>query len=388
MNIWITGVIVAAVLAGIIIFLQWRNNQRMEQMLDRFRSDFISETDSKFKASSLDALEKISDQLVKLSETRLDGKTEEHIKELENKKGLIDSTLAQIKDEMAKVEELMRSLEDDRKEKFGKLSQGLQDQITQTQKLTDLTNSLNQVMTDSRVRGQWGQRIAEDILELVGMVESIDYVQQKQLSGSASIPDFTFNLPGGKIVNMDAKFPLINFIHYIEADDDGAREQYIKEYVKDARKSIKSVTTRDYINLEQGTLDFVIVFIPHEQGYAFLMENDRQFIDDALKMKVVVCSPWTLYAILSIIKKSVEDFKMTQSANEILSLMNAFNKQWDLYVKGQETLGSRIEAVQTEYAKMITTRKNMLERQLNKIEELANRKGLTDIETTEENVKE
>ena len=371
MEFVITGIIVAALFAGVVVYLQRQNRKNNQELVQQIKTDVLSEIGNTFGTASLKALKDNSEQFLTLADKTLSNQTRENVRELEGKKELIDNTLTQIKSEMEKVEQLIKTFENDREQKYGELNKGLENQTTQVLRLSDQATN-------------WGERMAEDILNVIGMVENINYLKQKQVEGAKGRPDFTFLLPDGFKVNMDVKFPLDNFKNYIESDDEETRRSYMAAYIRDARNTIKSIDTRDYINLEQKTLDFVIVFIPHEQGYAFLMEHDPKFLDDALKQKIVVCSPWTLYAFLAVIKQSVDNFKLVQSATEILALMNAFYKQWNLYVSALDTLGNRIEAVQAEYNKIITTRKNQLERQLQKIEELANQKGLKAIESSDD----
>ena len=69
-------------------------------------------------------------------------------------------------------------------------------------------------------RGEWGERMAEDILRLVGLVEGINYIKQKTLEGSSGRPDYTFFLPNSMKINMDVKFPLDNYQNYLDAQTD------------------------------------------------------------------------------------------------------------------------------------------------------------------------
>ena len=74
-------------------------------------------------------------------------------------------------------------------------------------------------------------------------------------------PDFVFLLPTGPRVNMDVKFPLSNYLRYLEAEGSDA-EGFKRAFLNDVRGRIKEVTTREYIDTAAGTLDFVLVFIP------------------------------------------------------------------------------------------------------------------------------
>jgi len=97
--------------------------------------------------------------------------------------------------------------------------------------------------------------------------------------------------------------------------------------LRDVKARIKEVATRDYINPEENTVDSVLLFIPNEQVYAFIYEQDSAILDDGIRQGVVFCSPVTLFAILAVICKAVESFSLEQPSNEILSLLGDFKKQ-------------------------------------------------------------
>ena len=107
------------------------------------------------------------------------------------------------------------------------------------------------------------------------------------------------------------------------------------------------------------------------------MEHDKSFIDDALRQKVIVCSPWTLYAYLSVIRQSIDNFNMERSAGKILELMNSFSKQWNSFKDSMKKVGDKIEGLQKEFDSLSTTRTNQLEKPLRQIDELSKQKELT-----------
>jgi len=139
---------------------------------------------------------------------------------------------------------------------------------------------------------------------------------------------------------------------------------------------IRQVTGREYINPSDNTVDYVIVFIPNEQVYGFINETDPAIMDEALKQKVILCSPFTLYAVLAVIRQAIENFNLERTASEILRLLAEFSKQWVLYKEKFKTMGDRIDAAKKEYDLLIVTRTNMLERPLRKIDALAKQEAL------------
>ena len=112
------------------------------------------------------------------------------------------------------------------------------------------------------------------------------------------------------------------------------------------------------------------MFIPNESIYAFLNQADRDIIDYSLSKKVLLCSPVTLYAVLSLIRQSVSNFSMEQKAGEVQQLMGVFKKQWNEFLLQMDKLGNTIGTVQTHFEKLVSTRKNQLEKPMDKINDL------------------
>jgi DNA recombination protein RmuC len=339
----------------------------LEAMVERMKESFA--------ALSYEALAKNSEQLINVANQTLKYQTQLGEQNLESKKQLIDQTLTQIGQELTKVQQMVGGLEKDREQKFGELSGQLKAAAEATGKLRETTQSLNATLSNSRVRGQWGERMAEDVLRMSGLVEGINYRKQ-QWSGTGSRPDFTFYLPKDLRVNMDVKFPLDNYLNFIQSEEPVARENYLQQFLKDVRHRIKEVTGRDYINPEDRTVDYVLVFIPNEQIYGLINELDGTLLDDALKNRVVLCSPLTLYAFLAIIRQAVENYNLEQTTARVLALLGGFYKQWENYCVVMERMGRRLSDAQKEYDNLTATRRNQLEKPLQALEELRKHSNL------------
>ncbi len=331
---------------------------------------------SSFGALSLEALSKSTEEFLKLSNERLESQRQVHEKGMEAKKGLIDQQLHRMTGKMEEVSGLMRELEKDRVRKFGELSQQLKNTSEQTSALLQTTGMLREALANSRIRGQWGERMAEDVLQLAGMIENVNYLKQRKIEGVGTRPDFTFLLPKNLVMNMDVKFPLDNYVRFVESDAAPEKEKFRNDFLKDVKSRVREVTTREYINPEQNTVDYVLLFIPNEQIYAFIHEQDSSILDDAMRNRVIFCSPITLFAVLAVVRQAVENFALHETSNEILSLFGAFRKQWAEFLKRFEVLGKKISDTQKEYESILTTRRRQLERPLNKIERLRTERGL------------
>jgi DNA recombination protein RmuC len=348
-----------------------KNYQAMEKdMLD------------KFNTLSRKALSENADDFLKLAEKTLKSQTIEGTKELEGKKDLIEKSLKEMDKTLSDVKQ---RIEDVSKGNI-KVSALVDSHEKITSRLMDTTDHLTQALASSKKRGEWGERMAEDIINLVGMVEGVNYVKQKTLEGSAGRPDYTFLMPNNLKLNMDVKFPLDNYINYLNADSENDRKRYKDELIKSTKVMIKDVTGREYINPADNTVDYVLVFIPNEQVYGFINESDATIMDEALKRKVVLCSPFTLYAVLAVIRQSIENFNLEQATAEMQILLGNFYKQWNLYKRSFDNMGKKIDEARREYEALVTTRTNKLEVPLRKIDELRKQKSIdlnSDSETNE-----
>jgi DNA recombination protein RmuC len=342
------------------------------------------ETEKTFSVLSLEALRKNSEDFLKLANESLSKQAQIGTGELEAKKKLIDQTLEVIRGDLQKVEHSLTDFDGKREKTFIELNKDLKLHAEQTGKLQETTNKLQIALASSRARGQWGERMAEDVLRLVGFVENINYLKQSSPDTGATRPDFTFLLPQGLKVNMDVKFPLDNYMKFLEEQSDTIKESFRQLFLKDVRQRVKEVTTRDYIDIANDTVDYVLVFIPSEQIYCFIHENDHTLLDDSMKQKVILCSPLTLYAMLAVIRQAVENFNLRSTEAKILSLFGTFSKQWDEFKKSMDVMGKKIKQAYDEYDSLTSTRRRMLERPLSQIDTLRREKGILESPVVED----
>jgi DNA recombination protein RmuC len=325
---------------------------------------------------SLEALSRSTEEFLKLAKTRLESEREIGSKELDAKKGLIDQQLKQMTTKLEDVSRVMSELEKDRVKKFGELASQLTIANQQSAALMQTTNLLREALASTKARGQWGERMAEDVLRLAGLIEDVNYFKQKSIDEARSRPDFTFLLPRDLKLNMDVKFPLDNYIRFLETDTDTEKARFRNDFLRDVKNRVKEVTSREYINPEQNTVDYVLLFIPNEQIYSFIHEQDSSILDEGIKNRVIFCSPITLFAVLAVIRQAVDNFALEKTSNEILSLLGSFKNQWNEFLKKMDLLGKRIADAQKEYEALTTTRRRQLERPLNRIDDLRTQRGL------------
>jgi len=287
---------------------------------------------------------------------------------LELRKQAIEHTVAGLKEELVKYQQMLRESEGDRSRKFGHLENELKNASSATLKLQETTSRLNNILGNVKLRGQWGERMAEDIIRYAGLIENVNYLKQS-VNATMTKPDFTFLLPQGACINMDVKFPLDNYLHMVNTDDQAQKDTYEKEFIKNVKDRIKEIQNRDYINPSENTLDFVLLFIPNEQVFGLIQEKMPDVMDFALKQKVVLCSPFTLYAMLSVIRQAHEHFRFEKDIKKIIELIEGFIKDYELFKNRFADLGSLIDKLSGQYAEINDKSFKKLDGKIQRIEE-------------------
>lgn len=270
--------------------------------------------------------------------------------------------LAGVRAELARLQESMAR-------SHGQLSQQLTTTTEQTALLTTTAGALREVLASPKARGQWGERMADDVLRLAGLIEGVSYVKQRA-TPLGTIPDVTFLLPGSQVLHMDVKFPVANYVRSLEAPTPAEHEAHRSAFLKDVRARVRELTGRGYVDPAGGTLDYVLLFLPNESIYAFVHEHDPGLLDEALRRKVVLCSPLTLYAVLAVVRQAADAAALQRTSGEVLAVLGTFTQEWDRFCDALDKVGRAIDSVERAYGELSGTRRRALERPIARVDEL------------------
>ena len=251
------------------------------------------------------------------------------------------------------------------------------------------TRNLISVFNNNQSRGQWAEFQVEDLLEIMEYKEGLHYQTQKRMS-SGTIPDFTFYLPENKTINMDSKFPLTNYMEIAKLNrdledetlDELARKEITesirsknKEFLDKAIKTkIDDTSSREgYISAEEGTVDFVLMYIPLENLYHFLLTseigaNRTPVIQYAFSKKVILVSPQTLMAYLETIRHSMKLFSLQTDTKNILATHEKIKVEIRKFIESFDDVTKRLDQTVKSFEALKTTRVNKLEKSFEELD--------------------
>jgi len=368
-TIYIISVFISGMVFGALFmwFISKLASRRSEEKFNAALDEATALLKSNFAEISLDTLSKTTDML----SGRLKSEREISAKEISGQKEIIEKRIETLNSELLKLTGLINTMENARNMQMGELKSIIDDSRAKTSELFHVTNGLKETLSSKQGRGQWAERMADDVLNYAGLKEGINYIRQQKSDVTGKRPDFTFLLPNGTTLNMDVKFPYENYKRYMESSEN-EKPFYAKEFIKDVKNHIKAISGREYIDTENGTVNCAIMFIPNEKIYSFIFETAPELLDMASKEGVMICSPVTTISVLAVIRQAAENFAMERRAKDLMQAMGSFRKEWIKYSDGFTKLGDLIGRVSSEYDSLRTTRNNKLESSMNKLEALKN----------------
>jgi len=300
---------------------------------------------------------------------------------------VISTTLKGVQEDVTKrLTELNQELDQLRQQNAGQFS-SVSEAVNM---LAQRTANLNEVLSSSQKRGQWGERLAEDMIRAAGLVEGVNYSKQDTTAGGGR-PDFTFVMPPDRVLFMDVKFPLDRYVAHLDAADDTTRASTKAEFVKAVKSHVDALARRDYVDqTTEDALDYVLMFVPNESISGFVHEADPHLIDWALERKVVLCSPLTLYAFLVVIRQATESFHTEQTAAEITQQINKFSKEFENYSAAVDKVRATFVKLDSELGAIATdgTRFRKLSVPVRDIEKLRKRQGTPELDAADGNALE
>ena len=329
-------------------------------------ADALETLDQRSQRDRQDSINLASDRVAQASGEQLGRRAEQIDASLRGVQESIGLRIQQMDDEIKRLRE-------QNAEKFGSVDKAVSD-------LLKSTGDLNNVLSSSQARGQWGERMAEDLLKAAGLIEGINYEKQDTISGGGR-PDYTFLMPPDRVLYMDVKFPMDSYTKFVSATDTGVMASLKADFMKAVRDRVKELERRDYVvSTTQQSLDYVLLFVPNESITGFIHEADPSLIDWALERKVVLCSPLTLYAFLVVVRQATESFHTEETAAQIMQMMGKFRKQWESYVKSLDKVKRNFDNMQEELDDLtVGKRFKGLNRETKKMEELRKRQNIPEL---------
>ncbi|MDR9396219.1 DNA recombination protein RmuC [Pontimonas sp.] len=342
LGLWITAALVLGVAAGFGLAGYFRRSQ-----LSSLNSQLHSEQErSQALIAQLELLQNQYDQLRE--------------KNTEDQK--LIHMLEPLRDQLTKVDRAVTEMERVRSEQASTLSEQLRQVVHNDEQLRRTTESLETALRGGQTRGRWGEVQLRRIAESAGLLNKLDFVEQKQVEGEGlGKPDMTLRLPGDKYIAIDSKVP---FSAYWDAqeippsatgDELRRRTALLDDHVKSVRSHVESLSKKSYWNNLTNSPEFVICFIPTEALLSAALEGDPDLMEWSFSKRVALASPVSVWSVMKTVAFAWQQDALTQDAKTLFEVGRELHQRLGTMAERIDKLGRSIRGAVKDYNAFVGT---------------------------------
>ena len=215
----------------------------------------------------------------------------------------------------------------------------------------------------SKVQGDWGETVLDELLEAQGLTRGIHYDTQavirnaqgeavKSDGGNTLRPDVILHLDQRREVIIDSKVSLTAFMDYVNAENEEERQQYLKAHIASLQNHVKELSAKDYSSYIQPPkvkMDYVIMFVPHTGALWTALNEQPDLWRKAMDKNVFIADEQTLFAALRIINLTWTQIAQAQNHKKVFALANEMLNRVSQFMKKYEAIGKALDNASKAY---------------------------------------
>ena len=367
-----------ALLAGLAlgILLAWlvmrQRRKRLEaenaELRDRIKGQeaLQNERDAAFQAASGElarsfaelanrSLQSNSETFLRLAEQKMSVQNEQAKRELSEREKAVENLVKPIRESLQASRQQIEALEKSRSEAYGSIRTQLEAMQDAQKSLTRETHNLAKALRRPEVRGRWGEITLRRLVELAGMVEHCDFVEQVHTVAEGQVirPDMIVRMPDRRELVVDVKTPLDAYMQAVEAEDDAQRKLGLERHAKGVRAHIRMLSSKAYWDQFEESPEFVILFIPGDQFLSAALNEEPDLIEYALSRQIILATPTSFVALLKAVAYGWRQLALADNAREIRALAEDLYARLGTFVTHMNRVGRQLASSVENYNKAV-----------------------------------
>ncbi len=298
-----------------------------------------------FQALSAEALRANNQAFIEQAKLSLERYQESALTDLKHRQQTISDLVQPLRESLARVDSSIAEMEKTRAGSYATLMEQIKTMGTAGQQLQRETANLVKALKMPTVRGKWGELQLRRAVELAGLVEHCDFVEQKShaTDGGRLRPDMMIRLPGNLNVVVDAKAPLMAYLESLEQEDEEGRRERLRQHARQIQNHINILGNKQYFAQCDPTPEFVVLFLPGESFFSAALAENPQLIEYGVERKVVLATPTTLIALLKLISYAWRQEHLTRNTEEVRILGKQLYERIETMLDHFSTLGKSLD---------------------------------------------
>ncbi|MFZ2050230.1 MAG: DNA recombination protein RmuC [Solirubrobacteraceae bacterium] len=324
--------------------------ERMREQLRELSGEGRQRMRDEMKAISADVLKQTGDSLAQRLEEARRAEQAQIAGEMATRTEQIKGLVAPVSEKLGKVEGEIARLERERRQAQGELANMVRQLHEGVGTLRTETGNLVSALKRPNTRGSWGEIQLRNVIEMAGMIEHCDFLEQSSVSTDEGMlrPDVLVKLPGGKVIVVDSKVPLDAYLAHLEAQSDQERAMHLVRHARQTREHITKLASKGYQRQFDQTPDLVAMFVPSDGIYQAALAQDPGLIEYGVHQQVLMATPTTLIGLLRAVHYGWRQEQIAESARAIAEAGRELHKRLAVFVdplaKVGRQLGSAVEA--------------------------------------------
>ena len=308
-----------------------------------------------FADISNQSLQANSDTFLKLAQQNLETRQTKVESEFAKREKAVEELVKPIRDALEASRKQIEALEKSRSEAYGGIHSQLAAMQASQKSLAQETQNLVKALRRPEVRGQWGEITLRRLVELAGMIEHCDFVEQvhSESDGQVIRPDMIVNMPDHRQLVVDVKTPLDAYLSAVEAEDDAQRKLGLERHAKNVRAHIKMLSTKAYWGQFEESPEFVILFIPGDQFLSAALSEQPDLIEYALSRQIILATPTSFVALLKAVAYGWRQLALAENAKEIRVLAEDLYGRLGTFVTHMNKVGRQLASSVENYNRAV-----------------------------------
>ena len=267
----------------------------------------------------------------------------------------LDTILTPLKEKIKEFGDKIHETREKQIEDITSLKSEIKNLAVLNNQLSEDANKLvSALKSDNKVQGNWGEDRLKMIIENEGLERHIDYTKQDVFKSDEyetnKQPDYIIKLPENKSLIIDSKVSLKSYAEYFNSSDIAEKATHLKRHIESVKLHIDGLSSKEYQKINGiNTTDYVLLFMPIENAYTLVLNENPDMFNYALNKKIIILTPTTLVATLKVVKLLWQKEQRVENIKKVFKLCGGLYDKFVGFANDMLEIKKRIRDTDNAY---------------------------------------